>query len=236
MRPSTVLVGILAVTPLTTVIAQQDEQREPAAPFVVGVSATAAIPVGAFREFVDAGFGINGFLVWNVERHGILGVRLDGYGLIYGRETVRQPLSQTIRRIEVDVTTENTIAGLAIGPQLSVGLDRLRPYVYGGIGFSYFATTSSVRVTDIDSAFASTTHFDDITFAVSGGGGLLVTLSRGKHPISLDLSADYVRNGRVRYLREGGIAEASDGSLTIEPIESETNLILLKVGVAVGIG
>jgi hypothetical protein len=63
-----------------------------------------------------------------------------------------------------------------------------------------------------------------------------ITLSCGETPVHLDLSARYIGNGRVRYLREGSIEENPDGSVTITPIESETNLWWIQVGVAVGVG
>ena len=43
-------------------------------------------------------------------------------------------------------------------------------------------------------------------------------------------------NGQVRYLREGSIREAPDGSISFRPIESETNMLLIQVGVSFAFG
>ena len=53
--------------------------------------------------------------------------------------------------------------------------------------------------------------------------------------MSLDLSAQTVRNGRASYLRVGSLLESSDGSITFIPIESETNLVTFRLGVAFGV-
>ena len=92
-----------------------------------------------------------------------------------------------------------------------------------------------MRGTSNGADFASSTNFDDFTFAASGGGGLWITLHAGPRPIRLDLGARYLNNGRVKYLREGSIHEAPDGSISFKPIESESNLVLYHLGVSVGL-
>jgi hypothetical protein len=109
----------------------------------------------------------------------------------------------------------------------------VRPYAYGQVGFSYFATTSSVEGSGNTQPFANSTNFDDFTFATSAGTGVLIVLSH-RRPVTLDLGARYVYNGRARYLREGSIA-ISGTTITYSPIESETNLILYMIGVSVGL-
>ena len=187
-------------------------------------------PVGEFKNFVDAsaGFGLHA-----LGQSGVFGLRIDGSIISYGSETRRQPLSQTVRFITVDVTTENYIGSLFIGPQLSAPRGDLRPYLNAGIGFSYFATLSAVSGTSDGGAFAHTVNFDDFTFAAAAGGGLLIHLSK---TVFLDLSGRYMWNGQVRYLREGSITEAPDGSISFRPIKSETNILLIQVGVSIAIG
>ena len=106
-------------------------------------------------------------------------------------------------------------------------------YLDAGIGLSYFVTSSSVSGTSNDEDFASSRNFHDWAFTWRAGGGLRVRLAR---QVGVDLGTHYVRNGRVRYLREGGIQANPDGSLTIDPIESETNLLVFQIGVAFLIG
>ncbi len=51
--------------------------------------------------------------------------------------------------------------------------------------------------------------------------------------VFIDLSAQYVNNGRVRYLREGSIHERPDGSIWFIPIESTANVLMMKLGVSI---
>lgn len=202
---------------------------------VLGINAVLARPVGQFRNFVDWGGGLGVYGVVNFDPGRHLGLRFDGSLLIYGHESSQAPLSRTIRRVIVDVDTDNFIVGLGVGPQITLGSGPFRPYVYGTAGFSYFATVSSVSGTATHHDFASSTNFDDFTLALTGGGGLLLGLSRGRHPVSLDLSVQSTYNGEAEYLRRGGILENPDGSLTLFPIRSQANLVTFRAGVAIGL-
>jgi opacity protein-like surface antigen len=144
-------------------------------------------------------------------------------------------LSRTIPRVWVDVSTDNIIASGFIGPQITVGLGPLRPYLHGGVGLSYFSTYSSVHGDPccIYHPVVSSTNFDDWVPALTGGGGLYLALSRS---VMIDITGQYVHNGRVEYMREGGITEDPDGSLWYEVIESEANMWIWKFGVSFGIG
>lgn len=201
-----------------------------------GVSGVLAFPTGDFGDFVDVGGGANLSLLFNADPDGHFGIRLDGTFLGYGHERITRPLSNTIQRILVDVHTNNWIAMLGVGPQLTLGTGPVKPYVYGTIGFSYFATVSHVSGSSDFDDFASTTNFDDVTFTATGSAGLQIQLSRGHRPVSLDLSAQTARSGLTEYLRPGSIQERPDGSVFIVPIRSETNLVAFKLGVSIGIG
>ena len=200
-----------------------------------GINGVLARPVGEFQDFVDWGGGIDLYGVINLSRRSPVGIRIDGSVLLYGHETLRQPLSNTIQRVMVDVDTDNLIASLGVGPQLTLGHGVLRPYVYGTVGFSYFATVSSVSGTADPDAFASSTNYDDVTAALTAGGGLLLRISSGEHPVSLDVSAQKTYNGETTYLRKGSLLESPDGSISFIPIRSETNLVTFRVGVAIGV-
>lgn len=229
--------AILAVAGSTPLAAQglvelpEHSRRQ----ILVGGGLTLAVPTGEFGDFVDFGGGLHGFGVFNFDREGTVGLRLDGSALWYGSETVRVPLSSFTRRVMIDVTTENLITSLGVGPQLTLGNGPIRPYVYGLVGFSYFATVSRASGSaDVDD-FASTTNFDDLTFSATAGAGFMIQVSGGRTPVWIDLSGFAVQNGRTRYLREGSIQERSDGSLFITPIESETNMLAFRLGVTAGV-
>ena len=112
----------------------------------------------------------------------------------------------------------------------------VRPYLNGTVGLSYFFTRSSVEGSADLEPFASSTNFDDATFAWAAGGGLYIPLRRGrKNPLSLDIGAQYHANGEARYLREGSIQEDGTGEIFFDPIRSQTNLITYRLGITVGL-
>jgi len=195
-----------------------------------------AQPVGEFDDYVDVGFGLGGHLLVRLDPAGVVSLRVDGGFVNYGRESKRVCLSTTVGcRVQVDLVTSNDILFGAIGPQLAVPSGPLRPYVNGGIGLSYFATTSSVRGVSDAEDFASTRNFGDVTLTWSAGGGLYIPLRIGSTPFAIDLGARYLLNGEVEYLREGGIEDHPDGSITLHPTRSEANLLVWQIGVSVGI-
>jgi hypothetical protein len=200
-----------------------------------GGGLTLAVPVGEFDRFVDVGGGLNGFAVINFDRDGYVGIRFDGAILWYGNENWTAPLSPTIPWVLVDVNTDNFITSFGLGPQFTLGRGPIRPYAYGTVGFSYFATVTSARGTANIDPFASSTNFDDVTFALAAGGGLLLQLSRGRTPVSLDLNVYTLQNGQTEYLREGSIRDNRDGTISVIPIRSEANLVGFRLGVAVGV-
>lgn len=202
---------------------------------IFGISGTLARPVGEFQNFVDWGGGLSMYGLVNLKPEGPLGVRFDGSLMSYGRESLRRPLSTTIQRVLIDVTTSNLIASVGVGPQVTIGHGPLRPYGFATVGLSYFATVSAASGSSNGEPFASSTNFDDLSAALSGGAGLLLRLSQGKHPVALDMSVQTVYNGRMSYLRKGSLLEAADGSISFIPIRSSANLVSFRLGVAIGV-
>lgn len=218
--------------------AAAQRERAPRRPsgFYLGGALALAQPQGEFDDFVDQGFGLGGHLLY-APRGSQLGLRLDVGALTYGSERSSVPLSPTLGgRIRVDLTTSNNIAFAGLGPQLGVPDGRLRPYVNASAGVSYLYTESSVDGVDDNRDFARTTNFDDVTFGYGAGGGVYIPLRRGASPISLDAGVRYQNNGEAEYLREGDIRDNPDGSITLTPVRSDTDLFTAYLGVSVGIG
>lgn len=204
--------------------------------FYIGIQGQYARPVGEFRDYVKHGGGINANFAFPIPRGGAFALRADGGFIVYGSETRQVCFSQTVGcRILLDLTTTNSIAYLNVGPQLMLPDGPVRPYLNAAIGGSYFGTSSSVSGTDgNDEDFASTTNFDDVTFAWAGGGGILVRLSGGATPVLLDLGIRYHGNGEVEYLKKGDITDNPDGTITISPTRSDANLLTFQIGVQLG--
>ena len=214
-----------------------DDERGPRRPSrgYVGGRLEFAQPQGEFGDRVDQGIGGNLHYIHALDRDGILAVRLDAEAITYGYERQRVILSPTVGgRILADLVTTNNIAFLGVGPQIGAPNGRLRPYAHGFAGVSYLFTTSSLEGSASGEPFASTTNFDDVTFAYGGGAGLYIPLRRGVAPISLDLGATYRNAGQAEYLREGDITDNPDGTVTLRPVRSDTDMLTFHVGVTVG--
>ena len=213
-----------------------DEARNPGS--ILGeffVYGDLAVPVGEFQSHVHlgGGGGMGGLLYLNRERNAAL--RLEGTGVVYGSQTVTTPLSLTVPFVDVDVTTTNYIMSAGAGPQVFLRSGSVRPYIFGTVGFSYFATETSVSGISDDYDFASTVNFDDFTLALTGGGGLSVQLYRGEATVSLDLSVSYRHNGLTEYLTKGDLRKLPRGGWAASPVLSDANLVTYRVGVSLGI-
>lgn len=192
-------------------------------------------PTGMFQKNVGFGYGANLAYLFRVDNAGWLSLRADGGFAVYGNERFRTPLSETIGgRIQVRVKTSNNVVPLSIGPQLQVPTGPVRPYVHAGIGGQYFFTQSSVEGTDDTWDFASTTHQSDWTGAWVAGGGVYIPVHNGRTKVALDLGLHYYNGGRAQYLRPGSIQDLPNAQIAITPLESETHMMLVRIGVRIG--
>lgn len=212
--------------------AQRRDDMVPAGepPLSVGGALQYARATGEFASYVRDGGGLTAHLGVRLGTdESPVSLRLGGQFLVYGSQTRRYPL---VPGISVDVTTSNVIGGLTAGPQLTFGGRGIKAYVFGGVGFSYFATTSSVEGSNQNnSPFASSTNYEDVTFAGEAGGGLLIRLGGDAY---LDVGARYLGNGRVTYVTKDGVT-VSGNTLLVNPISSQANLAVYHVGISVGL-
>jgi hypothetical protein len=199
-----------------------------------GVGGAFMQPTGEFEQFVAWGGGVDVNFVLGLQQRGPLGLRVDGSVIWYGHEHYDVWVGPRLPDSYYRVNTNNFIANIGVGPQLTLGDGPVRPYGFGLAGVSYFATTSSVEG-DWGDTWDSETNFDDARFALGAGGGLLVQLGGRSRPIYLDVGAQWIYNGRTTYLREGSIIEFADGSTLIVPIRSDANHWTFRLGVGVGI-
>lgn len=197
-----------------------------------------AVPVGDFGSHVDLGGGTGFGAVLFLGENRLAGVRAEGGFLIYGSETEQRPFSATVPEVTVDVQTTNSIFTAGLGPQIYLGTGPIRPYIYGTVGFAYFATSTSISGQYDDEEIASSPNYDDFQLSLTGGGGLSVEVRGGQNPISLDLSASYQHNGLTEYLINGNdlLRRTRSGVVVADPIQSDANLMTYRVGVSVGLG
>lgn len=185
-------------------------------------------PKAEFANNVPTGYGIDLTGMFRIDPKGWLNIRADIGGVQYGRE--RQRVSSLVSgRVLLDVETDNRIGFGSIGAQVQVPDGWFRPYANAAIASTYFWTESTLSGAD-SYTYASTTNYDDWSHAWVFGGG--ATIPFGKSLGSLNLGAKYHYGGRATYLRRGDITDNPDGSITISPRSSKTDLVLWQLGVS----
>jgi hypothetical protein len=227
---------ILASTPLETAPAQiflaEPETRSSRGDWNVDVGGQMARPVGGFRSNVTAAYGAGIAVRHHLRWFTPLGFRADATFLNYGNETKRVPVSPTINRVLVDMTTSNNIAIFSGGPELKLTRGPVQPYVYGFAGYSYLYTQSSVGSDDDGDAFASSTNFGDGGLATGWGGGLSIPLHVRSARIALDAGARRTWNGTRSYLRRGDIQDQPDGTLVFNARTTDVDFWQFHIGVS----
>lgn len=202
--------------------------------FLVGV------PQGEFRDNVDnPGFGLDVFGGLGLGRSPVV-IGLDVGFLIYGRERRREPFSNTIPDVTVDVETTNNIFQTHVVLRLQPPDGAIRPYADALVGFKYLFTQTRIeseRFGD-NEAIASSTNFDDFALSYGVGGGLTIELYRPQgedkdvQSIALQLGAQYLLGSEADYLRKGSIRR-ENGSIAFDVERSRTTFLEPYLGVAV---
>ena len=205
--------------------------REPSRFSIVG-DLLVAQPKGEFATQLDTnGFGINVGGLFRIDREGLLTIRGDLGGMQYGSETLHVPYLPITGRVSLDVETTNNAFWGSIGPQIQVPVGPVQPYMNAAIGFVDLVTSTAVRGSDSQYEYASTTNADDATSAWIFGGGLYVPFGTQK-AWKLHVGGRYFYGGNAQYLTEGDIVDNPDGSITLQPRYSKTDLVTWQVGVS----
>jgi hypothetical protein len=195
--------------------------------FVVGANGVLSQPKGEFASNVGNGYGFDLNGMFRLDYRGYMNLRADVGGVQYGREHKDASFFGITGRIDLDLETTNSIAWAAIGPQLMIPDGPFRPYANAAIAYTRFSTTSTLSDPYGQFEPISNENAGDGSHAWIFGGGLLVPLGTNG---AINLGARYYYGGRARYLTEGDITDNPDGSITINPRNSKTDLVLWQLG------
>ena len=200
----------------------------------LGVAAEFGRPTGAFKQHVSNAGGVQAHLRVRLDEYGLISLRVQAGWLNYGHESKRTCLAATPGcRVEVNVTTANGIFFFGVGPEGSYPLGKLRAYGHGLVGMSRFATISAIGGGIMPDIVAGDENFGDGGFAWSAGAGLQLPVSRR---VALDLGVAYQGHGEREYLKQGGITDNANGSLTFHIKRSTPNLFAIRFGITTSLG
>lgn len=183
---------------------------------LVGLTIMGAEPWRDFRRYGDVAAGLTFFGVTGKS----LGVRIEGAYLGYGRDYRSYGLHTT-----------SSIGSLAVGPQLTIGSGALRAYGFATLGGSLFWTSVSddgCGCYDDEVVFLR----GDFTTNRSTGVGVLLNVSSR---MALDVGVRETLHEEVRYVPAGGISENSDGSFTVDRVQTPVGMRIWHAGISFAI-
>ena len=191
--------------------------------FTVGGNGVMSQPKGEFASNVGRGYGFDLNGLFKLDYRGYLNLRADGGGVQYGRER----LDASTGRITLDLETTNNIAWGAIGPQIMIPDGPFRPYANAAIALTVFSTTSTLSDPSSGFQYARSVNANDASHAWIFGGGVLIPFGGSG---AFNLGAKYYYGGRATYLNRGDITDNPDGTITLNPRNSKTDLVLWQLG------
>jgi hypothetical protein len=197
----------------------------------------AGFPTGEFGSHMGTSPGLGSTTLHQIDKHGIVGLRVDGYYVLFDSETRTLPPRLVAQLVDIsppddptEVTTENALYSLLAGPQIGFRSGSVRGFVNGSVGVSRFATESYIEVCDPSAEDErireGNTNFDHYTFAWASGGGLEFDLGGD---FSLLLATQYLNNGTSRYVKQAELDLRPDGAVDFRPTESQANLVVLQI-------
>jgi hypothetical protein len=201
----------------------------------VDIGAQLAEPVGGFATNIDQAFGVGVAVRHHFQWFKPFGVRADLGFLNYGNERKRVPVSPTINRVLVDMTTSNNIAVFSAGPELMITRGPVRPYAHAFAGYSYFFTESSAGSDYEGGAFARSTNFSDGGLALGWGTGVSIPFAIRSAQVAIDAGARRTTNGVRSYLRRGDIQDQPDGSLQFTSRTSDADFWQFHLGASIAL-
>jgi hypothetical protein len=197
--------------------------------FVVGGNLAMSQPKGEFASNVGRGYGFDLNGMFRLDYRGFLNIRADVGGVQYGRERKDASFFGITGRIDLDLETTNKIAWGAIGPQIMIPDGPFRPYANAAIAYTMFSTTSTLSDPYGQFEPISNDNANDGSHAWIFGGGAQIPFGTSG---AFNFGGRYYYGGRATYLNKGDITDNPDGTITINPRNSKTDLVLWQLGIS----
>jgi hypothetical protein len=215
------LAAAMAASPLT---GQEVRTR-------VGAGPVFARPLGSLEHYMSSAYGAGGFVEFGPAARA-LALRIDGSYVRFAPTTSARPFRGPQ---PVFITTGSQIFLVVGGPELRVGLGRVRLTATAGGGIASSTNTGAVTGIAAPDRFSGATTFGDLTLAYAGGAGLGLEVHGGAAPVWLDLATRYVGTGPTRWVREGNLPVGYVSGVYLKPTKSPTRLVAFQLSVSVGV-
>ena len=124
-HPRVLLLVALVLLAAGTASAETDPRQK--SEWLGGAGLLVGFPLGDFADAADTGFGISGHGVF-APGGGVFGIRLQMDVLIYGSRSFPVVAPGTGGLITTDLTTDNWLFNIAVGPQIQARSGPVRPY------------------------------------------------------------------------------------------------------------
>lgn len=225
-----VLVASFAFAPLPDVEAQIPNVPSGPSRIQIGADFVVSQPKGELASNIGNGYGLNGTGMFRLDPQGFLSLRADIGTVQYGSETQHIPFLPISGRVNMELETTNNISWGSIGAQLQIPNGWFRPYANAAIAYTDFSTQSTLS--DESFEYASRKNQGDGSRAWVFGGGVVIPFGSRYSLSGINLGARYYYGGTAEYLREGDIIDNPDGTITLTPRRSKTDLVLWQLGIS----
>ena len=237
---SAIIAGAIVATSMASEKLSAQQSAEDATKFSVsqrfsfGADFLTAHPRGELKQNAGTGFGFGGHVLAGVDPWGIAGLRLDLGYLNYGNETNRYPCGQFCY---YEATTTNNIINLQIGGQLAMPRNLVIPYIGASYGALWFTSTSRVETdSDQPSPFRHDVESGDATGSFMFAGGFYIPIGGAFKGLVANVGGRLFTGGYARYLTPKSLVQNPDGSYDITSYSSDTEFLVVHVGVSSSMG
>ncbi len=184
-------------------------------------------PKGEFASNVGRGWGFNLNGMYNIDYKGFLSIRADAGTVQYARERKDASFFGITGRIPLNLETTNNIAWGAIGAQLMIPDGPFRPYANAAIAYTDFSTTSTLSDPNGQFQSISNQNAHNGSHAWIFGSGVQIPFGTTG---AFNLGGKYYYGGRATYLTKGDITDNPDGTITLHPRSSKTDMVIWQLG------
>lgn len=204
----------------------------------IGLNLILAVPQNEFSKNVkNSGIGLGGEGIYYFDN----GNTPFGFGLnlgyiAYGSENLDVHLSG----VTVKLSRVNQLINFHVLFQLTTNGESIRPYFDLLFGGNFLFTESKITDEYEDKEISSSTNISDFAWSFGFGGGIMVKVYEHHQDdpsdlqtLYLDCKVRYLKGTEAEYLTKGSIVGNSDGTVTLFPSRSKTDLLQYQIGVSV---